>query len=232
MQWHDLLFAHWPLRPDVLRPLIPPSLALDTFEGDAWLGVVPFRMAGVRQRLSPPLPHLSAFPELNVRTYVVAGGKPGVWFFSLDAANPLAVHAARFAFHLPYFNASMRCDPTAGGVRYASVRTHRGAPPAELRADYGPIGPVRHAARGSLEAWLTDRYCLYSANRAGRVWRAEVDHARWPLQPAWADVRRNTMASQIGIGLATPPLLHFSRRLDVIAWGIEPVRAPDTSRYA
>src|SRR5262245_10075958 len=102
MRWHDLLFAHWPVDPAVLRPLIPASLQIDTYDGQAWIGVVPFRMTGVRPRFVPPLPGLSAFAEINVRTYVTIEQKPGVWFFSLDAANRLAVWAARLSYHLPY----------------------------------------------------------------------------------------------------------------------------------
>src|SRR5215470_11526964 len=138
--WHDLLFAHWPVDPAVLRSRIPAKLTIDTFDGSAWLGIVPFRMSGVRLRATPALPWLSAFPELNVRTYVTAEGKPGVFFFSLDAANPVAVAAARRFFHLPYFRARMSCRPDGDGIRYASQRTHRGAPSAELRGRYRPLG--------------------------------------------------------------------------------------------
>src|ERR1700758_2464987 len=105
--WHDLLFAHWPIRQEQLRPLVPPQLPLDTFDGQCWVGVVPFWMSGVRARGVPPLPGLARFPELNVRTYVAYKDKPGVYFFSLDAANFPAVWAARTFFHLPYFYARM-----------------------------------------------------------------------------------------------------------------------------
>jgi len=145
MQWHDLLFMHWPVPPAVLRPLIPPALALETFDGAAWLGVTPFRMAGTRPRLVPPLPWLSAFPELNVRTYVTAEGKPGVWFFSLDAANPLAVRGARALFHLPYYDAAMEVEKDGHGVRYTSTRTHRGTLSATFTGGYRPCGPVTPA---------------------------------------------------------------------------------------
>src|ERR1700687_6083754 len=105
--WRDLLFAHWPVATTSLRPLVPARLRIDTFDGQAWLAVVPFRMSGVRLRGTPAMPWLSAFPELNVRTYVRCGAKPGVWFFSLDAGNPLAVGIARAWFHLPYYRAWM-----------------------------------------------------------------------------------------------------------------------------
>jgi uncharacterized protein YqjF (DUF2071 family) len=225
MIWHDLLFMHWPVPAAALRPHIPPALTLETFEGAAWLGVVPFRMSGVRPRMVPSLPWLSAFPELNVRTYVTAEGKPGVWFFSLDAANPVAVEAARLGFHLPYYTARMACEGEGEGIRYASERTHRGARPAGLRMRYCPTGPAYRAAPGTLEHWLTARYCLYAADRRGRTWRAEIDHPPWPLQPAEADVEHNTMAEQIGVRQPAPaPLLHFARRLEVAAWLLEGVR--------
>jgi uncharacterized protein YqjF (DUF2071 family) len=162
--WHDLLFAHWPLAPEILRPLVPPALALDTFNGQAWLGVVPFRMTGIRLRATPAIPWFSAFPELNVRTYVTHGGKPGVWFFSLDATNSAAVAAARLWFHLPYFRAEMNLAPKQGWIFYHSRRTHRGSPGAELKARYRPTGRASAAEPGTLDHWLTERYCLYSAD--------------------------------------------------------------------
>ena len=243
MRWHDLLFLHWPVPAAALRPLVPPGLELQTFDGSAWLGVVPFRMTGIRHRLGPPLPWLSAFPELNLRTYVATpgGGHPGVWFFSLDAANPVAVRVARWQFNLPYFDARMTCVPdlavgghgggAAGaspdaGVRYQSVRTHRGAPPATFVGRYRPTGPPALAATGTIDHWLTERYCLYAADARGTVRRGDIHHVPWPLQPAEAEVERNTVADAIGVRLPdVPPLLHFARRLDVDAWTLCPTDA-------
>ena len=122
--WHDLLFAHWPIAPEALRPLIPPQLELQTFDKQCWVGVVPFRMSGVRARWLPAIAGTSCFPELNVRTYVVRGGKPGVYFFSLDAANRLAVKTARLLYHLPYFHADMQSDDTGEEIVYRSKRRH------------------------------------------------------------------------------------------------------------
>jgi uncharacterized protein len=224
MRWHDLLFMHWPVPSHTLRAVIPPSLAIDTFDGMAWIGVVPFRMTGVRPRALPPLPWLSAFPELNVRTYVTTAGKPGVWFFSLDAANRIAVRMARWLFHLTYYDARMASGPSGGQVHYTSKRTHRGAPSAAFQGRYCPIGSVSYASSGSLDHWLTERYCLYAADRHGQVWRGDIHHARWPLQPAEAEVSVNTMTHQIGLALPdTPPLLHFARRQDVVGWTPERV---------
>src|SRR5215471_8036474 len=120
--WHDLLFAHWPVPPEALRPLVPPELPIDIFEGKGWIAVAPFHMSGVRPRGIPPLPGLSRFPELNVRTYTTLDGKPGVFFFSLDAANLPAVRAARAFYHLPYFHARMKAHVDGDRVAYSSQR--------------------------------------------------------------------------------------------------------------
>jgi uncharacterized protein YqjF (DUF2071 family) len=220
MSWHDLLFMHWPVRAESLRAHVPPGLEIETHGGDAWLGVVPFRMTGVRPRFTPPLPCVHAFAELNVRTYVTAEGKPGVWFFSLDAASRLAVRAARASFHLPYFDARMSCR-REGAVVYRSERIHRGAPEAHFAASYrGTGGP----ASGELERWLTERYCLYAASRDGRVFRGEIHHPPWPLESAEAEVERLDMTRILGFGLPSrKPLLHFAWRLDVFGWLLEPV---------
>lgn len=220
MQWHDLLFAHWPLPPAALRPLIPPALNLDTFDGMAWIGIVPFAMAGVRPHLGPVVTPGLAFLELNVRTYVTLDGKPGVWFFSLDAANPLAVRGARLTFHLPYYDARLRCVRDGATVlRYQSRRTHRRVAPAILALRYRPSGPVTQAPAGSLDRWLTERYCLYAAAPRGTILRGEIYHRPWPLQPAEAEFVDNSMTRPLRLRLPdTPPLLHFSARQDVVAW--------------
>jgi uncharacterized protein YqjF (DUF2071 family) len=222
MTWHDLLFAHWPVAAAALRPLVPAALEVDTFDGAAWIGVVPFRMSGVRVRGTPALPGPGAFAELNVRTYVKGGTKPGVWFFSLDAASRVAVRAARRWFHLPYFDASMSCAADGDDVVYRSRRTHAGAPPAEFAARYGPSGPESRATPGSLDRWLTERYCLYAADPGGTLLRGEIHHAPWPLQAAHAEIDVNSMADAAGVLLpAVPPRLLFARRLDVIGWSSE-----------
>ncbi len=217
--WHDLLFAHWPIAIDALRARLPSALELDTFDGRAWLGVVPFRMSGIRFRALPPLPGMSAFPELNLRTYVRHRGVPGVWFFTLEASSALAVAGARAAFHLPYHRAAMRCEPTGEGLRYSSTRTHRGAAPARLEASYEPSGKLFHARAGSLEHWLTERYCLFAATARGTILRADIHHAPWPLQPARARFEQNSLARAHGLDLPdTEPLLLFARELDVLVW--------------
>lgn len=222
--WDDLLFAHWPLPLETVRPLVPAPLEVDTFGGRAWIGVVPFGMHGVRLRGTPPLPWLSRFLELNVRTYVTLGGVPGVYFFSLDAANPVAVAVARRWYRLPYYRAAMRWRSAGGEVTYESRRTHRGAPPAELRARYRPHGDPFTAAPGSFDEWPTERYCLYTVARGGRVYRGEIRHPRWPLQRAEAEIAVNTMTEPLGIVLpAVGPVLHFARRQEVKIWPLRRV---------
>jgi uncharacterized protein YqjF (DUF2071 family) len=214
--WHDLLFAHWPLKPAELRPLVPPTFDLDLFGGDAWLGIVPFHMTNVAPRGMPALPWVSAFPELNVRTYVRVADRPGIYFFSLDAGSALAVRAARAVFNLPYHRASMKVACRDALIEYKSRRT-RGA--AEFAATYQPTGVPFTATKPSLEYFLTERYCLYHMNRRGLPYRLEIHHPAWMLQLAEGNLARNTMAEANGLRLPNrPPILHFAKRQDAIAW--------------
>ncbi len=221
--WYDLLFAHWPVPAAALRPLVPAQLELDTYQGQAWIGVVPFGMTGIHARGLPALPGLSAFLELNVRTYVTRDGRPGVYFFSLDAANRAAVWAARRWFYLPYHYARMSLRETDGWYWYRSRRIHRAVEPAEFVGRYRPVGNVFEAAPGSLDDWLTARYCLYSIDPRGRLFRGDIHHPPWPLQHAQAEIQVNTMTLPAGVRLpAVEPLLHFARKLKVLIW--KPVR--------
>lgn len=229
-RWQDLLFAHWPIAPEIMRALVPPQLELDLFDGAAWVGVVPFRMSNVRPRRISALPWLSAFPELNVRTYVrvpsAHNPKPGVYFFSLDAANPVAVSVARTAYQLPYFRANMTVRHRGELIHYASRRTHAGVPTAQFIGNYGPTSHIYNAAAGTLEHWLTERYCLYTVGRKGQVLRGEIQHKPWPLQHARAQIEVNTMAAAATIPLPeTEPLLHFAANIDVLVWPLQRVRA-------
>jgi uncharacterized protein YqjF (DUF2071 family) len=221
--WHDLLFAHWPVDAAILRPFIPASLGIDTFDREAWVGVVPFRMSGVRLRGTPALPWFSQFPELNVRTYVTIDGKPGVWFFSLDAGNSLAVAVARSWFHLPYFRSRMACESLVGEIRYTSERTHAAAAAGAFRANYRPLSQPFEAQPGTLDYFLTERYCLYAA-AGDRILRGEIHHRPWQLQSAKADITQNTMSLAAGFPLPNfAPLLHFARRQDVVVWAPKPL---------
>jgi len=217
-RWHDLLFAHWRCPIADLRPLIPAPLEIDSYDGSAWIGVVPFYMSGVRFRLAPPVPTANAFEELNVRTYVTLDGRPGVWFFSLDCASSLAVIGARAGAYLPYFRASMSRTRSGDAITFHSERWSMAGPPAAFTSTYQPTGEPFHAAPGSLEHFLTERYHLYSS--AGkRIWRGDIVHPSWNLQAAEARIERNSMIAAAGIRqLGQEPLLHFSSFQDVRFW--------------
>ena len=204
----------------MVRDIVPSSLPLDLFENQAWISIAAFFLSHLRARWLPALPFVSEFPELNVRTYVTLGGKPGVYFFSLDAGSAFAVAAARATYFLPYFRARMNIRAAADGtLQYNSRRTDPRGRPAELSARYHPTGPISRAKPGSLDHWLTERYCLYSIDHAARIRRAEIHHHPWPLQPADAEISVNTMANAAGIQLpAGSPRLSFSSRLDVVVW--------------
>jgi uncharacterized protein YqjF (DUF2071 family) len=219
MRWTDLLFAHWPVPVDAIRPLVPAGLEIDTFDDRAWVGVVPFRMEDVAPRFLPAVPGPGAFPELNVRTYVQRRGQGGVWFLSLDAGSRLAVEGARTAFHLPYYRARMSSDSESGWVEYRSERSDTRGAPAVFSGRYRPTGPIRPAAPGSLDAFLTDRMGLYASDGEGRIHWTAIRHEPWPLQSAEAEITHDTMAAAAGITLPdTEPVLAFAKRLDVVAW--------------
>jgi uncharacterized protein YqjF (DUF2071 family) len=222
----DLLFAHWPVDPDAVRPHVPPELELDLRDGEAWISLTPFEVRGTRLRGTWPAPLISRFPELNVRTYVTVAGRPGIWFFSLDAGSALAVAAARMAYRLPYFHARMRIDHAARpAIEYASERDDPRGASAVLRARYRPLGRHRHPELGSLEAWLVERYRLYTVD-AGRVYAGDIHHRPWTVQDAHGDLRVNTMADAVGIELAGDPLLHYASRQDVVFWPLVRIEPP------
>jgi uncharacterized protein YqjF (DUF2071 family) len=219
LSWHDVLFAHWPVDPQAIAPLVPSQLPIDVHDGAAWVGVIPFHMTNVAPRGVPALPFVSAFPEINVRTYVTLAGKPGVYFFSLDAGSAVAAAAARALFGLPYFTATIEVTAEAGTIDYVSRRHATGARIAEFRAGYKPLSPVA-SEPGSLEYFLTERYCLYTVNN-GSPRLLDIHHPKWPLQTAEARIDMNTMARASGIELPPErPLLHYASRQDMVAWGM------------
>lgn len=217
MRWHDLLFMHWPVEPPLIQQHLP-DIECDTFAGQAWVAVVPFRMSDVAPRFMPAVPGLSAFPELNVRTYVTVDNKPGVWFFSLDATNKIAVRVARQFFHLRYMDAQMKLTEENGWFHYSSRRSHRGEASAELNMKYRGVGESFFAQPGTLEYWLTARYCLYTQDRRSNILRGEIDHDPWPLYQAQAQIESNTMLDNLGISSDEQPHLLFSPDISVLAW--------------
>jgi uncharacterized protein len=214
--WNDLLFAHWPTARDRLRELVPAFLEIDTFDNEAWVSVAPFRLTDLSPRGIPALPWISSFDEINVRTYVVYDGIPGVYFFSLDANSVSAVAGASTLFHLPYFLADIRMKGDRGRFFY---RSRRSSDDATFEAEYAPAGPLFQPRPGTLEFFLTERYCLYTQDAAANPYRVEIHHRPWQLHEAEAHISVNTMADAAKIRLpARAPLLHFARRQDVLTW--------------
>lgn len=227
--WIDLLFAHWKVPEATLRAFVPHQLKIDCYEGDAYVGVVPFRMSKVKPRGLPPVEFLSEFLELNVRTYVTVDGRPGVYFFSLDASNPVAVQIARAWYHLPYFKAQMtlteQMSPTTDDknwIEYCSTRSD-GNGINNFKASYRPITPVELSQPDSIEAFLTERYCLYVLDSKNRVCRGDIHHRQWQLQKAEARFEVNTMGSQYGFDFSQAPVLHFSKYIETIEWPIKAI---------
>jgi uncharacterized protein YqjF (DUF2071 family) len=224
--WGKLLFMHWRISEESLRPLIPERLQIDKFDGSAWIAVTPFTMWDIRAfpPYLPPVPGLSSMHELNVRTYVHLDGVPGVWFFSLDANSSVAVMTARAFFHLPYFNAEMELEEKGESILYSSSRAaHGDAPRAEFDATWeiGETLPFTHP--GSLEFFLTERYCLYSAHKE-KLYRCRIYHQPWPLQKAELSTLNSTMIESHG--LPSPkdePLLHYAEEISVDIWPLAEV---------
>jgi uncharacterized protein len=218
--WRNLLFAHWPVPADALGAFVPAGLVVEEFDGTAWLGLTPFRVTGLRPRLLPPVPLVSSFPEMNLRTYVRHGQRSGVLFITLDAGSLAAVVAARAAYGLPYRRARMRVRRRDGWIEYRSERRDGSA---AFAARYRPRGSPFQARAGTLEHFLTERYALYSV-RGGTLVRGDIHHLPWPLQHAEADIRANTVPQAHGIAVpAQEPLLHYSERQDTLVWAPTPV---------
>ncbi|MGC2504449.1 MAG: DUF2071 domain-containing protein [Silvibacterium sp.] len=226
-RWNDLLFAHWPVPSAQIASLLPPGLCVDTFDGSAWVGVVPFWMDQIHRRGLPAIPGANRFPELNLRTYVHEphSNLSGVYFFSLDAGNPLAVMAARAFYKLPYYWAKMRIEHTGDrDFLYTSERRFA-KQPIRFRARYHSLGQA--ADKHGLEQFLTERYALYSAGRDGALFKGNIHHLPWPLERAEAEFEINELPAAHGITLPdTAPILHYSRELVVYVWALEPLANP------
>lgn len=214
--WQTLLFAHWRIEPEAMRALVPSELELDVYDGSAWIGITPFLLTGLRLRMTPRVPGLSEFPELNLRTYVRCGGRSGIHFFSLDAASSLAVAGARTFFRLPYRRASMTMEAAEGWTRF---RSQRAGDEAAFTARYRPTGEASSPAAGSLEEFLTERYAFFTVLRNGKVLRGDIHHGPWPLRAAEGEADGAALAAAEGVPLpGDPPLLHYSERQDTLIW--------------
>lgn len=230
-RWNDVLFAHWPVPASEVASHIPEGLQIDTYHGSAWVGVIPFWMDRIKFRGLPPIPGIRSFPELNLRVYVrdAVSGVPGVYFLSLDAGNLLGVAFARMIYDLPYYWAEMRFDQRSEREFAFYSRRRMSKIPVLFKARYRGLGPTRRLAEsrsGSLEYFLTERYCLFTRGRNGEPMRADIHHIPWPLEEAEADIEHNDLAAAVGIQLPNiPPVLHYSRRLAVYVWQLQRVRS-------
>ncbi len=215
-RWEQVLFVNWRVPADAIRPLVPEQLELDSHGGDTWVSLLPLRMAHVHLRDVPPVPGLTGFPELNLRTYVVHDGRPGVYFFSLDAPGHMMVWLGRHVFHLAYDLADMSMDEVDGKVVFAS---HRRGANAEFRATYCGIGDAAPAADGSLEQFLTERYCMYALDHAGHLRRGDIRHDPWQLRRADADIALGTVAQAAGLPVPPDPeVVLYSDATDNVVW--------------
>lgn len=218
--WKDLLFAHWRIEPQRLSRLIPEPLEVDTFDGAAWIGVVPFRMCNVRPRYAPEVGPISNFLELNVRTYVTYKGIKAVYFFSLDASNAVAVFIARNVYKLPYYLARMTFAATSDPpwITYTCDRSGHKSSPVLFEGKYRPCSQAETSSPGSLAEFLTERYCLMLVS-GGNVIKTDIHHAPWQLCQAEAEIKSNSMSLPLGIQLNGPPdALHFSSCMEMVNW--------------
>lgn len=218
--WEDLLFAHWPVDAEAVRRLVPPGLTVDEHEGSAWLGITPFELTGFRLRGTPPLPVVSRFPEINVRTYVTAEDKPGIWFFSLDTSNLVAVEAARRAYRLPYFHARISLERRDGRVHYSAAR-RKAVRPFAFDAEYAAADEPVEPEPGTLAHFLVERYCLYAADLSG-LYRAEIHHPPWRIRPAEVSINLNTMPPEV-LELGDELLCDLGERQDVVIWPLRQI---------
>ncbi|MGN7470580.1 YqjF family protein [Brevibacillus sp. SAFN-007a] len=221
--WEHLLFAHWAVSPEAVRGLIPAGLELDTYEGRAWISVIPFLLTGVRLRRLFPVPYVTTFPEINVRTYVRAGSQPGVYFLSLDTSHLLVTKIAESWYRLPYYHTRMDFRANADRIDFQSERRSAGAEAAAFRGSYRPVSEPALARQGTLEHWLTERYTFFcQCKQTSGLYSANVYHEPWMLQRAEADIRENSMLTPLSLSISEKPdLLVYARGVESFIWPLE-----------
>lgn len=220
--WKDLLFLHYKVPYEILRDLVPQELELDSYKGETWISISPFKMRNVRFRSLPPVPTAYNFLEVNLRTYVKHNGKGGIYFFSLDTSSTLSALGARAAF-LPYFRAKMFISGN-GGFKFSSDRKGNNKTPAILDVEYRPVSVAFVSEKGSLEEWLVERYCLFQEARKGKIIEINIHHLPWDLQHAEAVVNFNSLTEPFGFTIPDQkPLMHFVKSKKVLVWPLRVV---------
>lgn len=223
--WNNLLFSHWPVSPEVLRPHIPSTLKIDTFEQFAWVGIVLFVMEGIYPRGISSVSLVPKFPEINVRTYVQYNGKPGVFFMSLDVEDWASLTIAKKWYRLPYRAAQISYKKEGQTYYFHSIRKDRTNIPIMFKGNFTPRSEVFFPKKETLDHWLTERYCLYSTNHRGNIYCGEIHHRPWPLQTVEAEISSNTLFSPFNIDIPkVRPLFHFSKGVDTLIWNIKKIR--------
>jgi uncharacterized protein YqjF (DUF2071 family) len=220
--WSNLLFLHWPISPDTLRPYIPSHLQIDTFDGYAWLGVVAFSVAGIYPRGLSSLSLTPNFPEINVRTYVTCDGKPGIYFLSLDVDDWASYTIAKRWYHLPYSFARIRFQKEEQTFHFESIRKWTANSPIKFKGEFIPLPEVYYAQKRMLDHWFIERYCLFSSDKRGNIYCGDIHHCPWPLQKVMTNIKENTLFSPFHFDLTKiKPISHFSRGVDTLFWNIK-----------
>ncbi len=218
--WKDLLFIHWPVSATSLRNHVPKGLQIDTYKGQAWVGIVLFKMERIHIK-GVPIPLFSQFPEINVRTYVTGNGKSGVFFLTLDAHHWVTFTLAKKWFHLPYKYSTIFFEKNEDVISFESIRKHNGEIPAVFKATYYPISEIFNAKTDTLEHWLTERYCFFSTDTKSNIFCGEIQHYPWELQRAKVEIHKNTLLSSLNICKSEiKPILHFSSGVESLIWNV------------
>ena len=222
--WKNVFFAHWPILPERLRSSIPSSLDIDTYQQMAWLGVVIFEIEGIYFRGLSPISVVFRFPEVNLRTYVQHKGKPGVFFLSLDVGNWASLAISKRWYHLPYCKAKISYRKEGNTFHCQSVRNGNSNNPITFKGSFTTDLRSYFPEEGTIDHWLTERYCLYSLDRKGNIYCGDIHHKPWSLQKAQAVLSNNTLPAPFGIDISEDePILHFSKGLDALFWNIKKI---------
>lgn len=221
--WHDLLFAHYPVKLELLQKLVPPVIQLDSYNGSAWIGIVPFHVQNHRARLLPPIPGIDRFSQLNIRTYVTVNGKRGVYFIRVDMNHLIAGVLAKTFYYMPFQAATIKMKQNDQTIHFNSQKN--GQHQFEFQCKYKPITLPFYAAKGSFEQWLVERYSFYALNKKGEVVRSDILHDYWPLQLVEGEISNHSILLNVGIQVAKDePILHYAKKMEALLWPVVRVK--------